>query len=336
MEAVKLKKQLTPQDFAFSLSGALIPMGFFAAGIYSEIFLSIFIGAPLLLAGLFFATPFFPASECMDLVPKLKGSGKWGTATSAEIGKLTTKLEMLKSKGSAWDTNLAWLVFLGSLILLILSLVLSDELPNLGPDFPTYYFCLLTNVFIFSGAYAMSTSPNLWIPENIQFKLPVLEIVKGMLPSLGAGNWQKEFQLELTDSDLGPVPTDIKLLLKPPDCPPEFLGIQGQVSKNQGQPYVYFVIITKTTLPIVKPRAGDLKKGDLGSSFVNLFTSLLFPKNPDVIEPKTDKEVNILVIRQYADKTGGYITTEADQERLLQLALLGSQQTISRKEKKAV
>lgn len=149
--------------------------------------------------------------------------------------------------------------------------------------------------------------PKIWTPQLVSFKLPHFHKLMQELPGAGMGDWTTEFQLELSKTDEGQMPTDIKMVIKPPEAPAEFYGVQAQISINMGGPYVYFVIVTKENLMIPMP-SGVTKA--------------------DVVEASTADGVNILVIRNHATKTAGYITRMYDIRRLLQLTKKAATATV--------
>ena len=102
-------------------------------------------------------------------------------------------------------------------------------------------------------------------------------------------------------------PSDVRLMAKLKSAPKEFIGVQVQCSLNSVQgtqyPYVYCVIL-------------GFKGFKLRESFESLPKGLQDRLKEDICEFKTDKDVEILVVRQHADKSGGWHTKPRDQVRL--------------------
>lgn len=167
-----------------------------------------------------------------------------------------------------------------------------------GSDRRVAFLVLGGNTLIFALAFGFFFLPKIWTPHLVSFKLPHFDKLMQEFPAAGMGDWTTEFQLELSKADDGKMPTDIKMVIKPPDAPPEFYGVQAQISINMGGPYVYFVIVTKEDLKIRMPRDAGIN---------------------DILEPSSSDGVNILVIRNYTTKNAGFITKARDVRRLLQL-----------------
>lgn len=165
-----------------------------------------------------------------------------------------------------------------------------------------FLFNLLVLAFLWMELYR----PRIWIPQDISFKLPLFEKLVEMFDDLGLSCWERTFQFNLKPFHEKKIPIDLKMVLKPPKAPKEFYGVQVQASKNRGGKYVYFVIVTKSSLPIAVPTGTE----------------------SDVIAPKYADGVNILIIRQYADEYGGYITTDGDVKRLLNITLEAVRKTL--------
>ncbi len=290
------------------LTGFVIPLLVFVIGVYLQIEYSGSLG--LMFVGTAIMIPYISWSQdpALNLVPSLEAGKRWVASTPTEIARIKKKMELVQNFGPGCLSILvkffAFIFLLGA-GLGIAGFITQSATRSVTEDILGAF---ILDTFVLLAAYFGLFRQGLWTPDLIAFKLPVFEALLSQLPGLGMGKWSREFQLELTKSKNGEVPTDVKLVLKPPDCPKEFIGIQSQVAINRGGAYVYFVVITKTGLEIGRPE---------GSS-------------KDVIEMKADKEVNILVIRQYADKHGGYITSEGEQTRLLCLAQQATEMTVGK------
>lgn len=242
----------------------------------------------------------------IDFSPKLKTGKRWVSVTKTEMDKMRKKMQLTASFSKGCLVEL----FLGLVISFILYVGFKTFLRIVFGNFISaeldmQFFFNFALIFII---YFISFSPRTWEPNMIKFKLPYLENLISLLPKYRMGKWTREFQFELTDCEKGDVPTDIKMVLKPPDCPPAMYGIQAQLSQNRGGPYLYFVVITKPEMAISVPPKTDR----------------------DVLELKKTGEVNILVIRQFANKYGGYQTSGGDVERLLRLAFVSTVDTITK------
>jgi len=255
----------------------------------------------------------------LNFVPDITTAKRWVPATSIEVAKLLKKLDAIKQfdggcSGTIIKGILAILIFLVAVVGVS---VMTDDLPGYASS--DLVGITFVDVLIVLAATFSVFKPSFWTPPLIEFKLPVFEKLLSKLPEERMGSWSREYQFELSKTSKGEVPVDIRWVLKPPDCPKDFLGIQSQIAINRGGPYVYFVVIARSALPIKRPKTPD------GNSS---FWKSLFSGTPDVVDAKIDKEVNILVIRQHADKKSGYITNINDQIRLLRTARDSTLETI--------
>ncbi|RCK78193.1 MAG: hypothetical protein OZSIB_1709 [Candidatus Ozemobacter sibiricus] len=292
------------------LREVVLPALVVTLGVFVQILWSAWVGLFILAGGFLFGySQGWAKDPRLNFSPSFTSNpGKrWVQVTSTEIARLKKKMEVVDRLspgclGSLANGCASLLVFFVTMIVVGL---LSEGVPGY---FQEDMLGVATLDLVFLGIwYFWICIPSTWKPDLIEFKLPVFEKVLTLLPEVGMGKWSREYQFELTKTAKGEVPTDIKLLLKPPEAPKEFLGVQGQVAINRGGPYVYFVVITRPTLPIVKVSSDGR----------------------DVLEAKSEKDVNILVIRQYADKHGGYQTRQADHQRLLELVAQVTARTLA-------
>ena len=113
-------------------------------------------------------------------------------------------------------------------------------------------------------------------------------------------------QMEVISGKGGELPKDAKLLLRFTQAGDDFLGLQVQCNLNNVQgtdyPYLYCVLVAR-------PPFGLLKRP--------------FPSTPSniTVEPRQEKDVQIIVIRQYTTKTSGYHTNSGACLNLFRFAL---------------
>ena len=102
-------------------------------------------------------------------------------------------------------------------------------------------------------------------------------------------------------------PSDLKLSIHYPEAPAHFLGVQGQIVLNrvQGRPYPYFYAV-------VLARQGH-----------GLFAAAKKVHLPGGVirETKTQKDVDVVIVRQQTTKTSGYHTKPEVSCRILRTAL---------------
>ena len=247
---------------------------------------------------------------------------EWVTVTETERKKLVEKVEAIDktSSGCLRREVVAILLLFGFLSHIGLLLFLSDNRSGSGVIPVTFL-----NFFVLVGVYNLVFQIATWKPDTIIQKLPLFKALTDSLPRNGMGNWEAKYQFNMKTSDKGKVPTDIKLIVKPDECPDEFLGIHAQVAYNRGAPYLYFVLITKPTLRIIKP---DVSKRAVGIN-IPLLSSFIKEQPTDLLEEKQQADVNVLVVRQIATKRSGYNTSREDEQRLLLLAKDAAKLTIS-------
>jgi hypothetical protein len=104
------------------------------------------------------------------------------------------------------------------------------------------------------------------------------------------------------------LPVDVKFKIVPEGANEDFLGLYGQVSLNevQGTSYPYFYVV-------VVARRGFGLEGE--------FVAYQPPYRTVVKEFKTRDDVEVLVLRQHADRRGGWHTKPASQRILLREGL---------------
>lgn len=301
---------------------SFLPYSIICLGIWIELGSYIWIGAFVVAVGIYFFNETLPDRKTMNFVPQLESKSRWVTVTPTEIGKLKSKLKTIEKTAGSGGCIYGLGLIVGVVGCFFFEITYVEIFGSGAMEALKVLSCFFPNMVLIFGTLLFLGTPQTWSPNKIIFKLPILERLFDYSKTLGAADWKKEYQLELAKTERGEVPVDVKISLKPPDCPAEFYGVQGQVSQNRGQPYVYFVVIAKTGFEVfLPPEKVDLpgqNEGFLGS----LVKSLVSEKNKEVYEEMKDNEVNALVIRQFADKHGGYITIESDQKRLLRKSIL--------------
>ena len=231
----------------------------------------------------------------INIKPTFTGTKNWVNATNTEIKKIHAAAEKFAEK----TNNKACGCFAGVMAIPFLLVPLAGGLITSIFGYSTFALVLQgisSTIIIGVMVYYLLFSSSSWYDNDLVFKVPHFQSLRKTIHSLNMNDWEGQWQIERSESDLGHLPTDVKVILKPSNCPSEFLGIQAQLSQNRGQPYLYFVIITKPELKI----------------------SGLRPTN-DTYSEKKQSDVNILVIRKTTSKTV-YSTNVRDVERLLEAA----------------
>jgi hypothetical protein len=114
-------------------------------------------------------------------------------------------------------------------------------------------------------------------------------------------------QLRMGGKDAQRAPSDLKLSVHYPEAPAHFLGVQAQIVLNrvQGRPYPYFYAVVVT-------RQGH-----------GLFAAAKSVELPDgvILETKSQKDVDVAIVRQRTTRTSGYHTKPNVSCRILRTAL---------------
>ena len=103
------------------------------------------------------------------------------------------------------------------------------------------------------------------------------------------------------------IPLDARLMIRFKDAPETFYGVQVQVSANAVQgtyfPYLYAVVLYSNDFPANRDALKEPRQSWL------------------VLEPSSEAEVTVLVLRQRTTKTSGYHTKEPRQLEIIEAAL---------------
>ncbi len=145
-----------------------------------------------------------------------------------------------------------------------------------------------------------------WSPPDLLVKLAALHNVISRTREFPEPGMEACPMLRIGRTDRGLVPLDARLMLMWPQGPPEFIGLQVQVSINKVQnaayPYLYAVVVAR--------------KGKLGLAGAGIDSV------KDVCEfDGNDSEADVLVIRQRTSRNSGYHTKEKDQIRVFEVAM---------------
>ncbi|HNW33387.1 MAG TPA: hypothetical protein PKM25_00505 [Candidatus Ozemobacteraceae bacterium] len=269
-----------------------------AIGLGIQLFWSGLAGAAFIIIGFRSIFKSWTADPKLQFKPEFGNEKRWISTGDAEIARLHDKIKAISSR-TASGCIYRTVVLSGYFFVFLLVGGMFGTISDYGfgyqqgIEMSVLYFGDVLLIFFLVYLYSPATS--FWKPNLIETKLPVYDRLVSALPAEDMGDWKVTFQLELCETRRGDVPVDIRLMLRPPDAPAELIGIQAQIAINMGAPYLYFVVIAR-----------------LG---------LAFPQLPAeeglVFEQKESKDVNILVVRQYADSSGGYNTDHAGNLRLL-------------------
>jgi hypothetical protein len=120
------------------------------------------------------------------------------------------------------------------------------------------------------------------------------------------------------------VPEDARLMVKLVGAPEEFMGLQVQLSinsvKGTDYPYLYCVIIAKKGSGLLENYA-IYKAPEDNSAMSGFFKLVGLAGYGPVYEVSPSDEVDVLVIRQRADRNGGYSTDPGQAWKIVSAAL---------------
>ncbi len=258
--------------------------------------------------------------------PEVATDGDWQTVTIEELSrakKLLDTTSEVRSSSGAWAFGC--LTALGAAIVAVVLLVVVDG-GRLNVWSPVVSGGSLSAVFtvdvltFWLGTW-LGGGAKPWEPPKLRTKFDQL---RGIL-AIARQNPQLEFEpsLQLSKGSKGAVPTDIKLMVKIKDAPPNFVGIQVQTSFNNVQgksyPYTYCVLLAKPEFALTKRTEGVEipPKGGFPVGFLGLFAddnmkreSKFARFHGSLVELKKEGEVDIAVVRQDTSQSRvGYTTT---------------------------
>lgn len=150
-----------------------------------------------------------------------------------------------------------------------------------------------------------------WNPSELRKKGEALATALAAARGAGMDDFDAVPMLALREGRRGKYPVDAKVMLRPDrDDAEGFLGVQLQVAMNNVQgtdyPYLYAVVLGKegTDLPPLSELRARPRKG-----------------RRIVFEEGRGEDVRYLVVRQHADRKGGWHTDDEDVARITGAAL---------------
>ncbi len=221
------------------------------------------------------------------------------------------RVEQLEKRGARWDTT-PWDVSNGIGCLALLALVGAlaaaafVATPLVGAPDALRLAAGGALLFLPLWLNGMRTT---WNPSELRKKGQALAVAREEAERLAKGDFDLVPTLALRESRRGKYPVDARLMLRPSgEDASGFLGVQIQVALNNVQgtdyPYLYAVVLGKDAfrLPEAEPR-------------------LRVQGTHLVCEPGQSEGVRYLVIRQYADKKGGWHTEPGQIRTIVAVAL---------------
>ncbi len=208
------------------------------------------------------------------------------------------RVEALEKRGERWDTTpwdisngVGFLALVG--ILLVVAVVAFLVGTASGPDALLRLAVAAALLFVPLWLNGMRTT---WNPSELRKKGQALAVARATLQEAGGKDFDLVPLLALREGRRGHYPVDARLMARPAhEDASGFIGVQVQVSLNNVRgtdyPYLYAVILGKDAFrfPAGPPRAQER-----GVSLV--------------LEDGRSAGVRYRVVRQYADRSGGWET----------------------------
>ncbi|HIJ64806.1 MAG TPA: hypothetical protein HPP77_02560 [Candidatus Hydrogenedentes bacterium] len=262
------------------------------------------VGLPIVLAGVIMLL----TKGYDNTVQRRRASKDWRPATRAEVERIIA----LDKKQRDWDKATVDITCTRGLLTLVAiavvagltALFLSQTVSQRMLPVVIGNAAVMVLPFWVTGVRSILKNDKLIIKAKM-----LLEIEKAF-ERFGRQS-DEEFQYQLQTAKAkdgsGEVPGDAKAVLAFHEGPPEFLGMQIQVSINSVQgndfPYFYCVLVARPGLD-----------GMNGNPFSP-------PPRNVIIEPKRQDDVDIVVIRQRTTKNSGYHTKQPVATRIFFYAL---------------
>jgi hypothetical protein len=220
-------------------------------------------------------------------------------------------VEELEKRGARWDVT-PWDLSngIGCLALVALLGAIGTALfvatAALGPGTALRLAAVAVLLFVPLWVNGMRTT---WNPSELRKKGQALSVAREAAAKLAGADFDVVPMLALREGRRGKYPVDARMMLRPSrEDGTGFLGVQVQVSLNNVRgtdyPYLYCVVLGKD--PFVLPSTEKRQSRD----------------GVDVVfERGADKGVRYLVVRQHADRSGGWHTEEVHVRGLVKAAL---------------
>ncbi len=288
-----------PYNVRLAISFALIFVGLAVQFGVPDYYLA---GLPFIFAGVLFLL-----TKGFDNKPEQESRlGDWKPTTKEQVKRILD----IRDKAKKWDEALVDITNgVGGCSFVLAGLIVAAVAVGVGYHSPILRNTVIADAavmflpFWFTGVKFILKNDHAVIKAELFLKVHSLfETIK---------DEGEEFQFQMRTAgvkdEAGEVPRDLKAIIHFHNGPADFLGLQMQIALNDVQgtsyPYYYCVLVARKELD-------KLNKKNLGS-----------PPENVVLECKSEKDVEIAVIRQYTTKTSGYHTKIADIKKIFWHAL---------------
>ncbi|MHC5038014.1 MAG: hypothetical protein ACYTHM_11925 [Planctomycetota bacterium] len=288
------------------VGGSLLALGTFLP----FLFLPWVIGGGMILTGAFLLAP----KGMTNTPPVRRGEGEWKEVSEEEIARIKN----LARRSKAWGlfpldgntaSGLLLLAGIAGATLLGAFLLVPDRW-RFSPEFlwrsPSTHLPVIfvLDIALLALPLWFSGLKRRYAPTDLLLKIEALENILHRLEVFPVPDWRVKTLLEFFPCGKGSIPADARLNLAPESPPPDFIGIQIQVSLNQVQgtkyPYLYAVVLAREGFGLFDAERPHAVK--------------------EVFEQERSEDVDVIVVRQQTTKTSGYHTKAKDQIRVFETA----------------
>jgi len=176
-----------------------------------------------------------------------------------------------------------------------------------------------------------------WRPVALRQQIDALEFALAGVDQFAQPACQIQPMFEMTGKGDRRMPINARVLIRFPDGPEDFYGVQIQVTLNDVQgtkyPYLYAVLVARKPLKLVDRHLAAVRKlaktpTDSEPSF---WGGILGGKKGGrlTIESSHDKDVDVIVIRQHTTKQSGYHTKPSAITRIVRTAWAAAEQVVN-------
>lgn len=298
-----------------------------------------------------FAASLFGMLKRQNKTPNIKRKNEWKSVTIKEYDNLLSMLKETDDVKRASGSSVANCGCIAGLVIVII--VIAATSLGLDEQAVSSFFASMTQPIGYSGELIgplivdaavlilpiwLSGQVSSWEPSDMRVKIEQLKLVHDELIKSKTITLQPSMLLAETTN--GTVPIDVKLMVKPANCPEDFYGIQLQTTMNSVQgkeyPYTYCVLIAKPSFGLLtklRPLVTVQEKGFWGAlssafSDKNAAKEASIPRYDDaLVEAKAAGDVEIAVVRQATSGTG-YTTEPGQVLHLFDISLCLAEQVL--------
>ncbi|MEO0136440.1 MAG: hypothetical protein ABIL86_02805 [candidate division WOR-3 bacterium] len=226
---------------------------------------------------------------------------EWKEVTPERIEQVYNHCQRLSNiSGGATGCVVFFLIVFFLIFFAPVLLEIFSEIAHIGDSFPIMALIVDSSI-LFSGVL-LSGRRSVWIPNNLDVKIPIIRrILKHPVFSKDP-NIKIIPYLEIGTTEQGQFPNDTRILIKFLGAPPEFIGVQFQISINDVQgkkyPYCYCVIIARKSFGLF----GKFKPLELARI---------------TMETERSSDADVIIIRQTTTRNTGYYTDKSAQDYIL-------------------